>query len=204
MLLYATKPLIIGTLIMTVFYTTKPFESSFGKWIVIGLVFSLIGDSFLMIREIDLFIPGLACFLVAQVIYVKSFYSQKCFKKSFKKKTAITSLFLLYYVAFMTFILPQLSNHKDASLLLPAVIIYGAVICSMGITAALRRSDNKVSYLSILFGALFFIASDTILATNKFILPIESANFWIMSTYTLAQLGIVFGAMFWLRIRIFE
>ena len=198
-LLYAIKPLIIGTLIALLFYTSKPLTSSFGKWIAIGLVFSFIGDSLLMIREIDLFIPGLASFLVAQIIYALTFYSQKDKQKPVKTKTIIIGAFLLFYLSFMAFILPYITKLEDVLILLPAVIIYGTVICLMGIAAALRQNENNASYYSILLGAVFFIASDTILATNKFAFEISNANFWVMSTYTMAQLGIVLGAVFWLR-----
>ena len=78
-------------------------------------------------------------------------------------------------------------------LLLP-VIVYMFVILLMGITAYLRRgSVPKNSFILVFLGALFFITSDSLLALNKFHQPLPLSNFSIMTTYSIAQLFIVFG-----------
>jgi uncharacterized membrane protein YhhN len=52
--------------------------------------------------------------------------------------------------------------------------------------------ENK-NYLFCAIGALLFVASDSILAINKFHTPFESATFFVMLTYGLAQLLLIVG-----------
>jgi uncharacterized membrane protein YhhN len=105
--------------------------------------------------------------------------------------------FSAFYVVFMVFIQNHVLQLDDAAVLSPAVFVYGAVICLMGIAAALRKGQVSVrSFNFIFFGALFFIASDAILATSKFTeIALPFPNFLVMTTYVLAQLGIVLGAV---------
>jgi uncharacterized membrane protein YhhN len=195
-LLYSTKPLLMPILLVMLFAHVKPLTTNFGRLIVAGLFFSWFGDVLLMIREMDLFIPGLASFLTAQVLYAIAFFSQRSKSNSKQYFASVLLGFVLFYVAFMLFIQPYIMKLNDP-VLAPAVFVYGAVICVMGIAAALRKGQVSVrSFNFIFFGALFFIASDAILATSKFTeIALPVPNFLVMSTYVLAQLGIVLGAV---------
>ena len=53
---------------------------------------------------------------------------------------------------------------------------------------------NKEAGKLMMLGALLFVASDSILAINKFYQPFEMAGIYIMLTYGLAQLLITVGA----------
>jgi uncharacterized membrane protein YhhN len=196
-LLYTTKPLLMPILLVILFTEIKPLQTKFGRLIVLGLIFSLLGDVLLMIRGLDLFIPGLLTFLTAQILYSIAFLSQR--NSSHSKSYFISVLlgFTLFYIAFMLFIQNQIFKLDDAALLAPAVFIYGAVICLMGISATLRKGQVSTKSFNFIFlGALFFITSDAILATSKFTdIALPYPNFLVMSTYVLAQLGIVLGAV---------
>jgi len=63
------------------------------------------------------------------------------------------------------------------------------VITAMGIFAALRASKSKI----VLYGAIAFIASDSILAINKFMVAVPAADYLVMITYYVAQFLIVYG-----------
>ena len=70
--LYLFKPLTMVILIASLL----PSAGLFAAWqwlIVLGLVFSLAGDVFLMLPS-DKFIAGLASFLVAHLCYIGAFY----------------------------------------------------------------------------------------------------------------------------------
>jgi uncharacterized membrane protein YhhN len=54
--------------------------------------------------------------------------------------------------------------------------------------------SNKKAGLLMMFGAMGFIISDSILAINKFYYSFESAGFIIMLTYGIAQWLIIEGA----------
>ena len=74
------------------------------------------------------------------------------------------------------------------------VLIYGSVVCMMGFTSTIRNV-NQFSYLLVLIGACFFIASDSLIAINKFLYSGELylAQPSIMILYVLAQYFIVVG-----------
>ncbi len=193
-LLYISKPLLIPILLAMIFSSMKPFNSKFGRLIVTGLLFSWLGDILLMIREMDLFILGLLSFLIAQILYTLAFFSERSRNNSKPYASVVLFGFIAFYAAFMLFIQPNILKLSDP-VLSPAVFVYSAVICMMGIAAALRKGQVSIaSFRFILFGALFFIASDAILATNKFTtIDVLYPNFLVMTTYVLAQLGIVLG-----------
>jgi uncharacterized membrane protein YhhN len=54
---------------------------------------------------------------------------------------------------------------------------------------------NKKAGQCMMMGALLFVASDSVLAVNKFYQPFEAAGIIIMLTYGLAQLLIVKGTI---------
>ena len=97
---------------------------------------------------------------------------------------------LAYLVELMHLMWPFLGPMKVP------VLIYGITISVM-LSAAFwqyQKLDNKTALLFIL-GATLFVASDSILALNRFRNPFESAGVLTMSTYILAQLFIVMGAI---------
>ena len=72
------------------------------------------------------------------------------------------------------------------------VIIYALVISTMLLVAIKGYFTwNSKSGKLLLIGAVFFVLSDSILAINKFYVPIYLSSFWIMSTYLGAQFCIV-------------
>ena len=70
----------------------------------------------------------------------------------------------------------------------PPVMVYGLVICSMllGVINLFRRIDQP-TFRWLVAGAILFILSDSLIALNKFAMPIPAAGFLIMSTYTVGQ-----------------
>ena len=76
------------------------------------------------------------------------------------------------------------------------VLIYAIIISLMAIMATNRYGrTNRVSFIMVLMGAIFFLASDTALAINKFSSPYAYSGIVIMATYMLAQYYITRGAL---------
>lgn len=97
---------------------------------------------------------------------------------------------LAYLVELMHLMWPFLGTMK-----IP-VLIYGITISVM-LSAAFwqyQKLDDKTA-LFFIVGATFFVASDSILALNRFRNSFDHAGILIMSTYILAQLFIVLGAI---------
>jgi uncharacterized membrane protein YhhN len=95
-----------------------------------------------------------------------------------------------YLVEFMYILWPYLNNMK-----IP-VLFYGIAISTM-LSAAMwqyQKLDNKTA-LFFIAGAILFVTSDSLLAFNRFRASFSMAGISIMSTYILAQLFIVMGAI---------
>jgi uncharacterized membrane protein YhhN len=69
------------------------------------------------------------------------------------------------------------------------VYVYMTALTLVGIFASLRAAKNDFT----LYGAISFIVSDSIIAINKFMMPVPAADYIIMITYYLALFLIVFG-----------
>lgn len=99
-------------------------------------------------------------------------------------------LLIAYGIIFFTLIRGSLGD-----LFLP-VVMYMLIILGMGVCAINRRgSVLDESFFAVLLGALFFIASDSMLAVNKFMHPFLGASGFIMFTYILAQGLFVYGEL---------
>ena len=74
------------------------------------------------------------------------------------------------------------------------VILYTAVILAMALAALVRTTvvSGKAFWLP-LFGAVFFIISDTVLAYRTFRSPFRGSGTLVAVTYVLAQTLIVVG-----------
>ena len=184
-----TKPLIIPLLGLTYYYSLEKKLSFFKDAILLALFFSWLGD-ILLLNE-SLFVPGLISFLTAHIFYIYFFARTNSGQASyFKLRPVMLIAVLAYLIEFMYLLWPSLGAMK-----IP-VLLYGITISTM-LSAAIwqyQKLDDRTS-LFMIIGATFFVTSDSILAVNKFSSPFETAGIFIMTTYILAQLFIVLGAI---------
>ena len=185
------KPFLLPILLIAVYFSNR-FSSK--KILLTALTFSWIGDIVLLFANQGelYFIIGLVAFLISHVFYIVLFNKQTVTKSISNKISfgAGIGLILLYFFGMITTLGPKLGP------LTVPVVVYAVVISSM-LYFALKGSYqwNAIPYQSVLVGALFFIASDSILAFNKFYQPIPYASFLIMITYLAAQYGIGWGIL---------
>jgi uncharacterized membrane protein YhhN len=191
---YITKPLILLSLIGFLLVTTKGLSCNFKKLILIALVFSWLGDMFLMIDEKypTLFIFGLASFLISHIFYIIAFNQSAHPPLNvplIKKYPWIIFILILLGIYIFKTLQPGLGT------MVVPVIVYLATILTMFLFALNRWGKvDRSSFLWIVFGATFFIISDSILAFDKFHEHINNAHLIIMATYMIAQYSIVRGA----------
>lgn len=186
---FAPKPLLLISL--TIFYALncKSLDARTNLLMILALNFSLAGDILLMLvpQNPNMFIAGLAAFLLAHVMYIFVFKRKR---KTNKPSISVVSLLIVYALIVLFLLKNGLGN-----LMIP-VIIYMLIILCMVVFATLRNGNvNTQSYYLVLLGAVFFIISDSILAINKFYEPLVYAHFLIMSTYALAQYLITLGIL---------
>jgi uncharacterized membrane protein YhhN len=187
---FVTKALIIPVLMILFIVNLRPGINRFNKLLFAGLFFSWAGDVILEFsqRNGDLFILGLACFLLTHLTYLTVFFKTPGENVIFRNRIYLLIPVLLYGVGLVYFLYNDLADMR-----LP-VILYAIVLLTM-LAGAINRIEkvNRVSYHLVLAGAILFVISDSAIAINKFSYRFESSGIVIMSTYVIAQFLIVSG-----------
>ena len=186
---YIAKPAIVISLVFLFLKTSESLSKPIKSLTILALVFSVLGDILLMFvdKSPHFFTLGLVAFLTAHVMYVLVFLKHRNKQKS---PIGFISVLLVYAASLFYFL-----NGNLGDMFIP-VIIYMLVILSMATAAYLRKDKvNILSYGLVFFGALFFLISDSILALNKFYVPLNYSDYSIMITYALAQYLIVIGIL---------
>ncbi len=193
---YIFKPLLMISLGGHFLMNSAKFESRirfFGVW---AILFSLFGDTFLMFtgNGPNFFIFGLSSFLVAQIGYLFLFRRLNLVE-GLNPNLATKPLWLLFYIAYGGVIYILLFPNLDLVLKI-AVFVYMSALLGMSVMALNRKGVHpELSFSLVFIGSLLFIASDTLIALDKFLTPIPSDRFWVMSTYMAAQFLIVNGVL---------
>jgi alkylglycerol monooxygenase len=170
------KPLAMVVAVAFVIQRGRP------QWtLVAALVFSLGGDVLLMLP--GQFIPGLVSFLAAHLCYIALFRRDAPWFASRKAMLATLGAAALMYAVLFAHLGPVLKV---------AVAAYAVVIALMAAQAIGRATVRRdAASIGVAVGAVFFMLSDSILAINKFALPLPMSEFAILSTYYAAQVLIV-------------
>jgi uncharacterized membrane protein YhhN len=193
---YSFKPFIMIYITGYFLANSKDIDKKIVQFALFAFLFSWMGDMLLMFVEKGklFFILGLASFLVAQIGYVFLFLRtiNLSGKKPFLKKKPY---FLIAYIAFGLIVYIALYEQLDAVLRV-AVFIYMTALLSMS-AMALNRFGNghPISFSLIFAGSLLFVFSDTMIAVNRFLVPIPYEGILIMTTYISAQYLIMRGLL---------
>lgn len=160
-----------------------------------ALIFSWVGDVSLMYQHADplYFLVGLSAFAVALVLYAFSFSRARYNNESaisIGRQVAYAVPFVLIGFGLMWKLVPAAGD------LAYPLIVYALVMLVMVISAILRMEQtNQASFNQVFFGAILFLLSDSLLALNKFLMPMENSGLFIMLTYILAQWNIISGLL---------
>ena len=147
-----------------------------------ALLGSVCGDILLDLPYANLFIFGLVAFLVAHL-----FYTVLCFRyaKSPDGFGKVMMAGLVLFAGVMIWIFRGI-----APALYGPVVLYIVVIVTMSIGALLVPAENRLLF----WGALLFIASDVVLALNKFLMAVPYGRVINISLYFIAQFMIIMAA----------
>lgn len=170
------KPLLMPFLAMYYIASVKQLN----KWFLAGLLFSFLGDSFLLFQP-TFFVLGLASFLIAHIAYIKMTFQ-------FLQKITLTQVlkaivpFLLLLGVLLSVIIDNLGE-----MLFP-VVVYGITISTFGTMALVNYLSSKTKGNRMLFiGVFIFMISDSMIAINKFCITDRVFLVMIMITYIIAQ-----------------
>lgn len=184
---YVCKPLAMVLLLLLAVRAVAPVSARYRGTILLGLLFSLLGDIFLML-PVDLFLAGLGAFLLAHLCYMSAFFA------SSDARTRLTSIavFAVFGIANLVGLLPRLEH----AMRVPVITYVIALLLMAGFALARARSQRAregataavaASARLAAIGATLFVVSDTLLAWNRFGGGIPLASLWVLATYFIAQ-----------------
>ena len=161
-------------------------------WFGIGLIFSMMGDIFLLFID-RFFMFGLISFLLAHIAYLVGF------NVPFPESLGVWAIAISIVVGISAVrLLRRIVDgvRKNQPRLTIPVIVYSAVITLMLLSALLTlfRPEwaSTPAYL-VSLGAFLFYLSDIILAWNRFVAPIKNSRMMNIGVYHLAQIAIIVG-----------
>lgn len=147
------------------------------RWILAGLAASLAGDVALLWPQQG-FLPGLLSFLLAHLCYLVAFTRGT-------RLAARIAPFVAYAVVAGA-ILAALWPGVPPALRAP-VVVYVVALAAMAAQAAVHWRTGRPRGGVLALGGLLFVASDALLATNRFAGPLPLASLWVLATYWSAQ-----------------
>ena len=179
------KPLLMVTLLLYFLSESKGYPG-WRLLVTLALVFSWGGDVFLMLD--DMFVAGLASFLIAHVFYIIAYQKTGAAQGRIRPFELIA--FALYGVALIWVLYPGLGG-----MLIP-VTAYAVVLLTMGLWALKRRGFTATaSFKYVSTGVILFVISDSLIATNMFAFEVPGERLLVMSTYMSAQFLIIQGLL---------
>jgi uncharacterized membrane protein YhhN len=188
------KPMLMIILMLFVFVNTK-LQTTTSKLIFVALLFSMFGDVFLM-PYYDIFILGLASFLVAHIFYILAFLRHNNLSVGIARSKISVFILITSYLGLVYLLVSNMLKTNIDIVLIIAVIVYASVITFMVLTAiSLNSNRNCLEKKIILVGAILFMISDAVIAINKFVVHVPLSGLWIMSLYSSAQWLITVGSI---------
>ncbi|MEK4423861.1 lysoplasmalogenase [Solibacillus sp. FSL K6-1523] len=182
-MLFKLIPMLL--LITLAFMTKLPTKLPYHWLISIGLIFCAIGD-----YTLQWFIVGLCFFLIGHIFYIFAFRTTNNAKPPLFVQILLGAygLFMVVWIAGSVF-------KGGETILAIAVVAYMMVIFLMGLTSFRTGSPFAIT------GALLFIASDSVLAINKFMFDVAYSHQLIMFTYYGAQFFFMLSIVQYFNIR---
>ncbi len=153
-----------------------------GKLLFTALLLCAAGDVALALEGDQFFVIGLILFLIAQVFFIATFVRSLKLRRS---RLPVVIALVVYAAGMSVALKPHLGEF------MVPVFVYVAVITTMGIFAALRAQEGKL----VLYGAVSFIISDSLIAVDKFASAVPAAGYLIMITYYSALFLIAYGCV---------
>lgn len=186
LLLLITKSTLSLLFVVTALLQPRPVSAYF-NYLLVGLVFCLVGDVCLALPQKKAFMAGLVSFLFGHVLYIFSFSSLIPVSHWFSP-----GLFIIFGLSAIVFF--WLRPHLK-SMLIP-VLIYLLVITIMafGAWAVFGKSSFQISGRAlVLAGALCFYVSDIFVARHRFIKEEYRNRFLGLPLYYTGQFFLAFS-----------
>lgn len=175
---YITKPLTTTLILVPVLALVPDSEGAYIPLIAGGLAFALLGDILLMLPE-ERFVLGIASFAATHVFYLAAF--------TVAAGIAFINPSTIPLIIFAVLMARFLWRGVRKSLQIPilAYVVLITVMTAQAIGAALDLESTGLAIAAA--GAVLFLASDSMLAVDRFRVPFAAARALVLSTYWLGQ-----------------
>jgi uncharacterized membrane protein YhhN len=178
------KPLVLTSLIV-VAAVLGATGTAAGTWLLVALLFGLLGDVALLSDSLPRFRAGVAAFLVGHLAYLVCFASLGLTMPGW----SWAGLAVLAVALFATRGVVPATHRLDGRALSIPVAVYSAVIGAMLLCAWFTGVPL------VALGATVFVVSDATLSIDRFVRPIPHARLILMITYHVGQALIVAGVL---------
>ncbi len=186
---YVTKPIVLSGLILFLLLRVPitPARLPF----LLGLIFSLLGDVFLIPKGTRWFLVGMGAFSITQLLYIWGFNLS-----GVKLPVMVVGIVaFLEGVVLIHLVVNRFSQSSSINkAILPFIKGYGALVLAMGMSALLCLArpgwSDSAAVMAGIGGILFFL-SDGMIGLDKLDKRLPRYRFWIIFTYHLAQFLIV-------------
>lgn len=174
------KPLATMLMFTLAWRVARPLSVAYRRKILVAIAFCLLGDILLMLPG-DLFVPGLISFLLAHALFIAAF----CSDARFAARGWPWLLCLAYGAAMTVLLWPGIAPALRAP-----VLVYVGVLATMGGQALGRaswlRAQGDARAAAARYagaGAVLFMASDSLLAWDRFRAALPWSELYILATY---------------------
>jgi uncharacterized membrane protein YhhN len=172
---YLFKPL-TTILIILIPVLAAEYISLLTGLILAGLIFSLLGDIFLMLPE-DCFLEGLIAFLIAHLFYIAGFLVDQ----------GTLAFWPLLPILGLSGVIGWFLYNGMGKMRIPSFIYLGVISVMVWLAWSRWISGGQPNQLLGFCGASLFFFSDFILATNRFKVNFKAARALNLTTYYAGQ-----------------
>jgi uncharacterized membrane protein YhhN len=190
---YVLKPLALVLLIGAAVSARTGAPQTRWAFTVGALALSLAGDVFLMVPK-DLFVAGLASFLLAHAAYVAAFNTSA-------PPAGLTILAVVGVGAVTSPLYVRIragavrSGHRELSIPLAAYVLAIGAMTVSAIATAGRTDWDAAHSASAIAGATLFLASDATIGWARFVGDLRGGPLAIIVAYHLAQVALVLALL---------
>ena len=179
------KPLVLSSLIVAALVLGAT-DTAAGIWLLVALVFGLLGDIALLSDTLPRFRAGVGAFLVGHLAYIASFATLGL---TMMPAWSWAGLVVLAVALIATRSVVPATHRLGGRALSVPVAVYSVVIGAMLLCAWFTGEPL------IALGATVFVVSDATLSVDRFVRPIPHARLILMVTYHVGQALIVAGVL---------
>lgn len=174
---YLFKPLAAAAFVWLAL-SLNATDTSYGNWLLAGLLLCLLGDLFLMPDDERSFLAGLTAFLCGHLLYCVAFL-QLPGNFTGLAVSVVPGIVLVVFVK--RWLAPHVGDNMKIPVALYVLVITGMLLCA-GLTVGQPGS------LWIICGAWGFAASDLAVARRQFVNPSPMNGLWGTPLYFGSQM----------------